>query len=141
MARQLLPAETPDKAMAVARAFRAIFQRNGLPADLVVATLPELAPPGAQGHCLVNVVGGAAREPLCAGSRMLLRHSNEIRYFACALVDDDARFDLGPSLDAACATAVPRSHPRCAVCTYGTGYALVPDVDHGPLTGRTVTSR
>lgn len=130
VARQSLPGESPAAVQAADGPYRALFRRHGLPTEMSIRALVELGPPGTGGISLLagraDVAGsvapptlGAERGPLCSRARMLLRRNGALSYFACALVDDDPRFDLGNDLQAAVAQAVAQVHPRCALCRRG----------------------
>jgi hypothetical protein len=47
---------------------------------------------------------------------MLMLRGTEVRLHACPLTDDDMRFDLGNTLQAALETPVAPVHARCALC-------------------------
>jgi hypothetical protein len=53
---------------------------------------------------------------MCSRSRMLLKRDGQLRVYACAFTDDDARFDMGASLHDAVATATCLQHQRCRQC-------------------------
>jgi len=102
--------------------FRALFAGQGLPADLGIIALPDYGPPGAD-RPVAPVPDGqrAARLPLmCSYSRMVVKQDGRLRFYACPLVDDDGRFDLGASLVDALAAPVLPGHHRCYSCArYG----------------------
>lgn len=109
----------PDEnATAVLARYSELLRKHGLPADTVVAPLPELGRPGAEHTDLPSPddVARCGQAPMCASSRMAVKHNGRLRMFACALTDDDARFDLGPSLQASLSQPVALLHRRCGQC-------------------------
>lgn len=61
---------------------------------------------------------------MCANSRMVVKHKGADRptVQACTLLPYDRRFDLGNTLEAACAGPVALNHPHCAkFCVLGGG--------------------
>lgn len=115
IARHSRPDE--DTADVVAR-YTELLRKHGLPADTVVAPLPELGRPGAEHTDLPSpdAVARCAHAPICASSRMALKQNGHLRVFACPLTDDDTRFDLGNSLSASLAHPVALLHRRCGQC-------------------------
>lgn len=114
-------ASAGEDAAAVDRAFRQLLRRQRLPQDLPIVALPELGPPaGTAAPCSGPLQGRGTLPPPCATGRMLLRRDGAMRFHACPLTDDAARFDMGVSLDAALAAPVLPDHPRCARC-FGPG--------------------
>lgn len=114
IARHSKPDE--DKA-AVERRYRELFAKNGLP-SVSLSPLPELGRPGvAPANLPEQSIRETSAEPtMCSFSRMMLKHEGQIRAYACALTDDDPRFDLGPSLADSLKSPVSLTHPRCRQC-------------------------
>lgn len=109
----------PDEdAAAVAAKYVELLRKHGLPADTALAPLPELGRPGAEPTDLPSPDDAArcAHAPMCATSRMAVKRSGQLRIYACALTDDDARFDLGSSLAASLVSSVQLQHRRCGQC-------------------------
>lgn len=118
--RQVTPGEDP---VAVAAAFRALLRRQRLPEDMPVVALPDVGALGAAVPAPVTLPA-ATIAPACTRSRLLLRRDGQLRFHACPLTDDELRFDVGATLDAARAAQVLTDHPRCAVCRQaGVDYA------------------
>ncbi len=114
--RQVTPGEDPA---AVMRTFRQLLRKQRLPEDLPIIALPELGLPYATAlpaSVATATPGQQVAAPACRVSRMLLRRDDQLRYHACPLTDDVARFDLGTNLDAALAAKVLTDHVRCAQC-------------------------
>jgi uncharacterized Fe-S cluster-containing radical SAM superfamily protein len=116
-----------EGAIGTARRFARLFQRHELPADLQLVQLPELGRPAAMtGNAGTPPAGSPQRRSAtcCAHGRMLLQRAGELRFQACPLTDDDARFDLGSDLGAALAAGVAPRHRRCNTCLgEGVNYA------------------
>lgn len=116
--RRREPDEDPT---AVENRFRALFVKNGLPADLPLVALPELGPLHAQDLPAYAAVGAPA--PLCTQGRTVYARGEGIAVLPCPLVDDDERFVLGQDLVQACQAPVTPRHPRCVQCrTVGVPY-------------------
>ena len=99
--------------------FRELLRKHDLPEHIGLAALPEFGRPNTSSEenpVKPEELTNRASDTLCAGSRMLLKRGGELRVYACALTDDDTRFDLGTSFDAALGTAVPLVHHRCRQC-------------------------
>lgn len=112
--------EPGEDAAAVDAQFRRLLQRQRLPEDLPVIALPELGafgsvgPPAAMPPAATTAP--APIQPLCSSGRMLLIREGAMRFHACPLTDDTARFDTGGSLEESLAARVVPDHPRCTRC-------------------------
>ena len=111
-------AASDEDAAAIDARFRQLLRRQGLPQDLPIVALPDLA---AFGETAKLPSGGAPTEeskvmPACARSRMALLRGGTLRLQACPLTDDVEGFDTGDSLHQALQARVVTDHPRCAVC-------------------------
>jgi sulfatase maturation enzyme AslB (radical SAM superfamily) len=106
-----------DSAAVLAR-YSELLRKHGLPADTVVAPLPELGRPGAEHTDIPSTdeVAKCGHAPMCASSRMVVKHTGQLRMYACALTDDDARFDLGSALKESLLRPVALLHRRCGQC-------------------------
>jgi len=114
LVRQSRPDE--DEAL-IAKQFENLLRKQDLPA-LPLMSLPELGRPGAgAATAVLNAEDFVGAQPMCAASRMVLKHAGSMHVHACALTDDDDRFDKGPSL-AAALTSVAAVHARCAQCAH-----------------------
>lgn len=117
-------ATAQENAMSVAAAFRALFTKLDLPADLPVVALPEYGLPG-QPESADGVSSGelaqcrsdsAHRELMCLHSKMLVKREGALRVYACPLVDDAVGFDQGATLAEALRQQTRLTHARCASC-------------------------
>jgi len=115
IARHAQPGE--DTAAVEAR-YREVLAKHELP-PLILAPLPELGrpkvgpaidPPSAE------ELAASSHPLMCKSSRMIVKRAGELRVYACALTDDDPRFDLGASLTAALSTPIALLHRRCGQC-------------------------
>lgn len=117
IARQMTANENAED---VTERFRQLLRKAQLPADLPVLPLPDFARPGVESRASVSdgeVNTSSVRESLmCARSRMLVKREGRLRVYACALTDDDPRFELGDSLAQALETEIELKHHRCAQC-------------------------
>ena len=102
---------------AVAARYRDLFYKHELP-ELPLLALPELGRPGLPSSITPSMdeLGRTQHKPMCATSRMILKRGGQTRAYACALTDDDPRFDLGPALAASMNCPVKLEHHRCAQC-------------------------
>lgn len=121
VARQWSPDEDSE---AVTAAFRCLFREHGLPEDLSVIWFPDFGLPGEQvetpaitEHCMTTYHTAETRAGfMCAYSRMLVKQNNQMRVYACTLVDDDPDYDLGVSLGESLHETVMLGHHRCYSC-------------------------
>lgn len=121
LARQMLPDE--DGAEVESR-FRAILQTRGLPPDLRIVAFPDFDVPGAAPRvpvvtedCMTRYQTEATRRAfMCAFSKMVVKAGGRMRVYACTLVDDDPRYDLGATLAEAMNRRVMLGHHRCYAC-------------------------
>lgn len=102
--------------------YRVLLEKNALPAVRVIP-LPELGRPGAEmqgipltADELESCSNARKHRLMCATSRMILKRDNRLRTYACALTDDDPRFDLGTSLAASLTAPIELAHARCKQC-------------------------
>jgi MoaA/NifB/PqqE/SkfB family radical SAM enzyme len=104
--------------------FRQLLASEGLPADLRIVSFPDFGNPGEHRvvptiteDCMTRYHTEATRRAfMCAFSRMAVKQRGRMRIYACTLVDDDLRFDLGESLADAVRARVPLEHHRCYSC-------------------------
>jgi uncharacterized Fe-S cluster-containing radical SAM superfamily protein len=111
--RQMRDGEDPR---VVANRFRNLLRKQRLPEDMPVVPLPELGALGASPPPDIEEWRFPALQPPCARSRMLVRRADALSLVPCPLVDDDATFDAPPDLEAALATPISPTHPRCNLC-------------------------
>ncbi|HWL61695.1 MAG TPA: radical SAM protein [Steroidobacteraceae bacterium] len=109
-----------EDAVAVEAQFRRLLRKQGLPEDLPIVPLPDLAAFGAVElpgpRTDAGTPGAPAIPPQCSSGRMLLIRDGAPRFHACPLTDDAERFDAGASLQEALAARVTPDHPRCKRC-------------------------
>ncbi len=121
IARQM---ETNEIKESVDSHYREILKNNNLPFDLPIVAFPDFLNPGSIANvpviteqCLVDYHTDSSRkEFMCAYSRMLIKKNDEIRVYACTLVDDDSRYDMGGSLTKSIDKRVFLHHHRCYSC-------------------------
>jgi molybdenum cofactor biosynthesis enzyme MoaA len=121
LARQMDPGED---AGAVEAAYRELLRKNDLPADLRIVAFPDFGVPGEQRDvpaitedCMTRYQTEETRRAfMCAFSKLAVKQGGRMRVFACTLVDDDPRYDLGPSLAGAMTRRIHLHHQRCYAC-------------------------
>lgn len=114
IARQV---DAVEDSVAVDEAYSLLLRKAHLPEDTRIVALPELGKLGTDNHLIAPVEAPANITTLmCSHSRMLLKRDGQLRVYACAFTDDDARFDLGTSLTEATQTEVCLHHQRCRQC-------------------------
>lgn len=113
IARQM---DADEDATAVQEAYRLLLRKSRLPENTLVLALPELGKLGTDSHLSMTLEVADTTGLMCSHSRMLLKRDGQLRVYACAFTDDDARFDMGDSLATATQNAVCLQHQRCAQC-------------------------
>ncbi|WP_111656108.1 radical SAM protein [Isoalcanivorax indicus] len=121
LARQWAPDENTAE---VEGAYRAWFRQYGLPETLHLVSFPDFAPPGAARetpeiteHCMTTYQNAESRARfMCAFSRMVVKDKGRMRVYACTLVDDDSRYDLGSTLRESLGQRIMMRHHRCFSC-------------------------
>lgn len=121
IARQIDDNENPA---AVEDAFRAIFRDWGIPGTLAFTAFPDLGTPGTDDgspeiteSCMDKFPTEESRSHfMCTYTRMLVKKDDEVRIFACTLVDDDPEYDLGTSLKESMEERIMLRHHRCFAC-------------------------
>lgn len=121
LARQVDPDEDTD---AVDAQFRQLFAQFGLPESTAIVAFPDFLTPGAIAavpevteSCMTTYHTAAGRrEFMCAYSRMVVKKDGKMRIYACTLVDDDDRYDLGSDLEQSLAARIRLAHHRCYSC-------------------------
>jgi molybdenum cofactor biosynthesis enzyme MoaA len=125
LARQ---SEADEDANAVDEQFRALLKDHGLKTPLRVVSFPDFATPGEQRSvpdvtedCMTRYQTAETRKQfMCAFSKMIVKQNGRMRIYACTLVDDDLRYDLGEDLEASMAEKIILAHHRCYSCfAYG----------------------
>jgi len=108
----------------VERAYRDEFARHGVPTDMRLISFPDFSPPGVQletpqitESCMTTYHTEESRAGfMCAFSRMVVKDKGRMRVYACTLVDDDSRYDLGPTLKQSLGQRIMMTHHRCFSC-------------------------
>lgn len=102
---------------AVQEAYYQLLRKARLPDTTRIIALPELGKLGTDSHLNAPLATPAQPQRLmCSHSRMLLKRDGQLRVYACAFTDDDARFDMGASLSDAIHASVCLQHQRCRQC-------------------------
>lgn len=121
IARQTDVNEVPAK---VEAAFREIFREWGIPETLAFTAFPDLGTPGSEDgspeiteNCMEKYPTIDSRAHfMCTYTRMLVKKGDDVRVYACTLVDDDPQYDLGGSLTQSMDERVMLRHHRCFSC-------------------------
>jgi len=116
--------EANEDAESVEAAFRAIFRQAGIPESLAFTAFPDLGVPGSDNGspeitetCMQKYPTPESQSHfMCTYTRMLVKKGDEVRIYACTLVDDDPQYDLGTSLADSMDQRVMLRHPRCFAC-------------------------
>lgn len=125
LARQ---AERGEDSAAIDTAFRALIEAHGLPANMTIVSFPDFLPPHASAdvpaiteHCMTaHQTEESRRAFMCAFSKMVVKKAGRMRVYACTLVDDDERYDLGGTLAESLGKRIMLRHHRCYSCfAYG----------------------
>lgn len=125
IARQTDPVEEPAR---VEAEYRAIFRKLGILETLAFTAFSDLGVPGSDDGspeiteaCMEKYPTAQSRTHfMCTSSRMLVKKGEQVRVYACTLVDDDPGYDLGGTLRESMQPRVMLRHPRCFAC-YGFG--------------------
>lgn len=121
LARQSEAGEDKEAADA---AFRAWFQRYGLPSGTNIVSFPDFGLPHTQRavpqiteQCMTTYHDETSRRRfMCAYSKMVVKLDGRVRVYACTLVDDDIDYDQGATLAQAMEHRVMLKHHRCYSC-------------------------
>ena len=125
LARQIDAGE--DTAL-VDAAFQDIVKDAGYDGDIRIVAFPDFALPGQaintpfiSEDCMTRYQDAESRRRfMCAFSKMVIKKDGRMRVYACTLVDDDDRYDLGGSLRDSVSKRITLSHHRCYSCfAYG----------------------
>ena len=126
LARQIPKGEDTQ---ATERAYRAVFDDFGIPPDTNIVAFPDFLSPGSLADvpqitesCMTQYHSEESRDEfMCAFSKMIVKKDGRMRVYACTLVDDDDKYDLGASLtEAMPLRVVMLKHHRCYSCfAYG----------------------
>lgn len=121
IARQM---EENEDGEAVEDAFRAIFREHGLPVNLAFTAFPDFGTPGTEDGspeitetCMEAYPTQESRAHfMCTHTRMLVKRGDQVRVYACTLVDDDPDYDLGGTLRESMDKRIMLRHHRCYAC-------------------------
>jgi sulfatase maturation enzyme AslB (radical SAM superfamily) len=121
VARQYRKGEETEK---IEKEFRRLFRVHGLSADMNLVSFPDLLKPGSQPEvpkisedCMTRYHSEESRRKfMCAYCKMAVKSDGEMRIYPCALVDDDASYDLGASLSESMDRRILLEHQRCFGC-------------------------
>lgn len=121
IARQTDPGEDPQQ---VENAFRTIFRQRGIPEHLAFTAFPDLGTPGSDDgspevteNCMEKYPTRESRAHfMCTYTRMLVKKGDQVRVYACTLVDDDPQYDLGGTLAESMDERIMLRHHRCFAC-------------------------
>ncbi|MCL7942605.1 radical SAM protein [Marinobacter sp. ATCH36] len=115
----------PDESVAnVEDAFRSIFREWRIPETLAFTAFPDLGTPGSEDgspeiteNCMEKYPTREARSHfMCTYTRMLVKRDDQVRVYACTLVDDDPQYDLGGTLAESMDERIMLRHHRCFAC-------------------------
>ncbi|MGC3982472.1 MAG: radical SAM protein [Steroidobacteraceae bacterium] len=114
IARQM---DADEDTASVTAQYRQLLRKAHLPEDTRVVALPDFGKLGTDPHLDKDVaLPNDTSKLMCSHSRMLLKREGQLRVYACALTDDDARFELSESLSVATQTPICPQHQRCRQC-------------------------
>ncbi|SFL96315.1 radical SAM protein [Marinobacter zhejiangensis] len=113
-----------EDAGAVEASFRDIFRIHNVPDDLPFTSFPDLGTPGSEDGspeitetCMEKYPTKESRAHfMCSYSRMLVKKGDQVRVYACTLVDDDPDYDLGETLKESLDPRIMLRHHRCFAC-------------------------
>ena len=113
--------EDGEDAAATTAAYKELFAKNGLPADVPLVSFPNLRnetkTPEISESCIRTYhTPETCAGFMCAHSRMLVKQDNRMKLYACTLVDDDPAYDFGSDLTTATSTRTLLRHKRCFSC-------------------------
>jgi molybdenum cofactor biosynthesis enzyme MoaA len=121
LARQM---EADENAANVDAAFQHRVNAAGYKGDIRIVAFPDFAVPNAHPDvpdvsedCMTRHQNeNSRRDFMCAFSKMVIKTEGRMRVYACTLVDDDERYDLGSNLRAAMEQRIMLAHHRCYAC-------------------------
>jgi len=121
LARQM---EADENTAIVDTKFQHLVHEAGYEGNIRIVAFPDFAVPGAHPkkpdvstNCMTQHQDESSRrEFMCAFSKMIIKINGRMRVYACTLVDDDERYDLGGTLSAAMGQRIMLAHHRCYSC-------------------------
>lgn len=117
-----------EDAGAVEETFYSIFREHGIDERLPFTVFPDFGLPGSEDgspevteNCMLKYPTEQSQEHfMCTYTRMLVKRDDQVRVFACTLVDDDPDYDLGATLRESLEPRIMFRHHRCFACySYG----------------------
>ncbi|MDH3977374.1 MAG: radical SAM protein [Gammaproteobacteria bacterium] len=121
VARQM---EADEDTEQVDQKFRVLFREYELPDNLKIIAFPDFDIPDSHRDvpavtedCMTRYQTEATRQEfMCAFSKMIIKKDNQMRVYACTLVDDDDYYDMGGTLTESLEEQVRMRHHRCYSC-------------------------
>lgn len=121
IARQTDAGEVPAQVVAD---YQEIFRQWGIPENLAFTAFPDLGTPGSDDGspeiteaCMRKYPTPESRAHfMCTYTRMLVKKGEQVRVYACTLVDDDPEYDLGGTLRESMEQRIMLRHHRCFAC-------------------------
>ena len=116
--------EKGENAIMVEQEYFKYFEAAGLPLDTRIVSFPDFFTPGCSApvpeiteHGMTYYHSEKSRDQfMCGFSKMVVKENNQMRVYACALVDDDLDYDFGAALEDAMSIRVMLKHHRCYSC-------------------------
>lgn len=108
--------------------YRQLFRTFQIAQNTPLVAFPDFLTPFAEAkvpevshNCMTQYqTSESRRQFMCAYSKMVVKRQGEMRVYACTLVDDDPRYDLGESLRTSLKQRIVLKHHRCYSCfAYG----------------------
>ena len=125
VARQSEPGEDSSELNNI---YQRLIRSAGYQGEIRVVSFPDFLAPGLHPEvpdvtedCMTRYQNEQSRQQfMCAFSKMVVKQNGRLRIYACTLVDDDPRYDLGEDLETALDTRIMLAHHRCYSCfAYG----------------------
>jgi len=104
--------------------YRELFDAHGIDRNTRIVSFPDFGIPNTPAdvphvteNCMTEFqTEETRRQFMCAFSKMVIKKDGEMRVYACTLVDDDPRYDLGGTLAESMDKKVMLTHHRCFSC-------------------------
>lgn len=125
VARQM---EAGEDSETTEQAYRRLFKEYEIEPGTALVAFPDfLAPfsdaavPEVTTRCMTQYQNEQSRRRfMCAYTKMIIKTAEQMRVYACTLVDDDEGYDLGPTLARSLSQRIMLKHHRCYSCfAYG----------------------
>ena len=121
IARLMEPGEDSTR---VDGSYALLLEEAGLPTDLQIVKFPDFLRPGSIAdvpdvteNCMTSYTTAEQRTRyMCSFSRMIVKKNGRCGVYACTLVDDDDRFNLGGTLSESLDVRIRLAHHRCYSC-------------------------